>query len=273
MNKITAHRIYFAFIFFVFVAKYIFGKYTHNMVIEFNPTYLYTFLRQLGVAVIVTNKIAATIFHSLILLNALIGFLKPKTLVPVILNSILLIIFLTFCNTFNPYQNHPIIVITMISFVFWTKKQETFNILIKGFRYFFIYHLFSAGIFKLLNGGFLHNYQFTTILKHQHIYELTHATQAWYSQFIHLLLANPIFTELIYRVATFVELTFAIGFFTKKYDWLLFSLFIIFFLSNLLLMRISFYEMYIGLLCFTNHETVDKLKLKGLNLFSNRLYK
>ena len=268
MNREAAHKIYFGFVFLVFVAKYFFSEYLFHLssvpLLNNKPNWLLQLFTDVKLTELTINTNLAIGFHILLLINCVFAFKKANNILFPIINSTLLLVYFIIYNGFNPSQNHTLIILLVLSFCFWTNKQNTFTILIDGARYFIIYHLSSAGVFKLINGGFWYPYQFTTILKHQHIYELTHSTGI-YNSFIQALLANPIPTELIYRVAVLLQLTFVIGFFTKKYDWILSICFFSFFIGDLIFMKLSFYESYIGLLCFINHKTVEKFRIQTLN--------
>jgi len=126
--------------------------------------------------------------------------------------------------------------------VFIPSNKKTFILLFEGLRYFFLYFFVSAAVWKLAQGGLFSEEQMSGILLYQHKELLTSSPGYWQSNFLLWLIQKPQLSYLLYLSATLLELSFIIGFFTKKYDRLLLVLFIIFLLMDHLIMRITYYE-------------------------------
>ena len=125
--------------------------------------------------------------------------------------------------------------------LFIPKKETTFYLLSSGLRYYFLFLFASAGIWKIAQHGIFNFYQLSNILLIQHK-EILVAQHQWYQSVIYWLIDHPIFSYSIYVSATLLELAFAIGFLTKKYDWVLAIAAIIFIISDYALMRIVYFE-------------------------------
>ncbi len=126
--------------------------------------------------------------------------------------------------------------------VFIPKQEKTFGLLFSGLRYFFIFFFVSAGIWKLVQGGIYYPQEMSNILLLQHKELLIITPQHWYADFIMWLVAKPTVSYCLYVVAALLELSFVIGFFTKKYDRYFILVFVVFLLCDHFIMRIPYYE-------------------------------
>jgi len=130
----------------------------------------------------------------------------------------------------------------LLPILFATTSITSFYYLMHGLRYFFLFFFVSTGIWKLRTEAVFNIEQTSGILLLQHKEFLIASPRHWYSAFLYWLIRNPYLSYFLYLAATIVELTFVIGFFTKKYDKQLFFLLVFFFAANFILMRIPFFE-------------------------------
>jgi hypothetical protein len=126
--------------------------------------------------------------------------------------------------------------------IFMPTDKRTFMLLFEGLRYFFLYFFVSAAVWKLAQAGLFSISQMSGVLLYQHKELLTSSPGYWQSNFVLYLIQRPGLSYLLYLSAALLELSFIIGFFTKKYDRLLLMLFIVFLLMDHLIMRIPYYE-------------------------------
>ena len=127
--------------------------------------------------------------------------------------------------------------------VFMPKKEVTFEVMFEGLRYFFLFFFVSAGLWKLRQGGVFYHEQMSGVLLYQHSQLLTNSPGYWQFGLILWLVRNPWTSYILYLLTTAIELFFAVGFFTKKFDRLLIWLFILFLIMDHLVMRIPYYEL------------------------------
>ena len=80
------------------------------------------------------------------------------------------------------------------------------------------------------------------VLLEQHKELLTNSPGYWQTSFILYLINHEALSYLLYVLACVVELSFIVGFFTKKYDRYLLLAFAIFLVMDYLIMRIAFFE-------------------------------
>lgn len=123
-------------------------------------------------------------------------------------------------------------------------NKKSFLLLFEGLRYFFLYFLVSAAVWKLAQGGLFNSSQMTGILLYQHKELLASSPDYWQTNFILYLVQHTQLSYLLFLSATLLEFLFIIGFFTKKHNGLLFVLFIVFLLTDHLIMRIPYYDTF-----------------------------
>jgi hypothetical protein len=149
--------------------------------------------------------------------------------------------------------------------VFMVRKDETFNVLFEGLRYFFLFFFTSAGIWKLALGGIFHYHEMSGILLYQHNQLLTNSPGYWQAEMVLWLIKHPMVSYLLYLLVMLIELFFITGFFTKRFDRLLIVFFIIFLVTDYLVMRITYFDALPLVLTLVGRRKVGELnKLNGL---------
>lgn len=126
--------------------------------------------------------------------------------------------------------------------IFVAKEEKAFSLLYEAARYFFLYFLVSAGVWKFAQSGIFHTDEMSGILLYQHNQLLTNSPGYWQSRLILYLIRHQVLSYTLYLLATILELFFIVGFFTKKYDRLLLILFILFLIADYFIMRIPYFE-------------------------------
>lgn len=126
--------------------------------------------------------------------------------------------------------------------IFLFNNEKTFALLYEGLRYFFLFFFASAGVWKIVQGGVFNLSEMSGVLLYQHNQLLTNSPGYWQTDFILWLINNPTLSYLLYLLATLLELSFIIGFFTKRYDRLLAIAFVAFLIMDYVIMRIPYFE-------------------------------
>jgi len=134
--------------------------------------------------------------------------------------------------------------------VFVAKDINVFKLLTDGIRYFLLFFLMSAGIWKIAQGGIFNTHQMSNILLVQHKEILVITPQHWYAQFIQFLINTRKLSYALYLAGTIFELSCIIGFFTKKYDIFIVLGWLFFLCFDHFIMRIPYYEISALLLPF-----------------------
>lgn len=125
---------------------------------------------------------------------------------------------------------------------FLALKNNKFDLLWEGLRYWVCFLYTCAGIYKIYYGGFTSADNMANILQHMNAEWLFFNWSGFHSDIIKYLIENPTLSQLLYRAAALVELSLIIGFFTKKYDSCLFWMLLAFHLGNFFLLHVPFVE-------------------------------
>ena len=148
------------------------------------------------------------------------------------------------CYFLYPISSYTIFIVWLIfPSIFIARKHETFLLLFEGARYFFLYFFLSAGIWKIANGSIFNPDQLSAILLDQHKEMLTNSTDYWLSHFYQFIINHKhVFLILMYLTVTLMELSFIIGFFTKRFDGVLIIIYFVFLFADYFIMRIPYFE-------------------------------
>lgn len=183
------------------------------------------------------------LFYSMPLLYLII--LKKKPAYSLVVACIMIIINWAYVQCYTLYPTNSIeahIAWLLFPFVFLSRSNNVTRSLLDGLRYFFIFFFFSSGVWKIYQGGFFNTFQMAAILLEQHKELLTNSPGYWQTKMQYWLIRNFKVSYTLYLIAAGIELSFVIGFFTKKYDSLFISAFLIFLVFDYLIMRISYVE-------------------------------
>ncbi len=136
----------------------------------------------------------------------------------------------------------------LMPLLFTCMSLKRFYFTLHFLRYVFLFFFLSAGLWKLRSGGFFNMEQMSGVLLMQHKEYLVSSPDALLSHLYSWLIDHKLISWCLYAASTFFELSFAIGFFTKKFDRWLIWLFVIFLLMDMLVMRIYYFDMAVMLL-------------------------
>lgn len=120
---------------------------------------------------------------------------------------------------------------------------SSFYFVLNGLRYFFLFVLSSAAIWKFVQMGIFNPQEMSGVLLYQHKEFLVSSPNTFYTTFIYWLVNHPTISFGLYAIATGLELIFLVGFINKKTDNYLILLFLIFLVMDLIIMRIPYWEL------------------------------
>lgn len=171
---------------------------------------------------------------------------------------VLLLYFFTF-NLVTGHHYHGLVGAILITIPFWTKNETRFNLLWEAVRYYWLYIFASAALWKILRGSVFYTEQLSNILKSQQLDLLLQQPDSFQAQVAQYLIANPQVSHGVLVVNVLVQLCFAVGFFTRKFDTALFILALVFCAANYFVMSIVSAELLILNLTLLNWEKVATL--------------
>ncbi|BDS11145.1 hypothetical protein [Aureispira anguillae] len=153
-------------------------------------------------------------------------------------------------NSVATHHEHKLVGLLFCLPLLILQSPKNFVLAFAGIRYYAIFALFSAGLWKIWRGSIFFPNQMSEILKHQHLDYLINYPNSHFSTFISYLIDHPYCSSAFWYGGWILELSFIVGFITRKFDKLLGVLFLIFFLMDYLLMHLCFIEFCIFALLF-----------------------
>jgi hypothetical protein len=148
--------------------------------------------------------------------------------------------YICYCSAAGKHYAQIGYVLTPIPFLAIGKMR--FSLLWEGLRYWVCFLYLSAGIYKVYYGGFGYGADMSHILQQENATWFIFNQHGLQADTIKYLIGHPGMSQFFFRFTTIIDLTLAIGFFTRRFDkWLLLGL-IFFHLGNLFLLHISFVE-------------------------------
>jgi hypothetical protein len=198
-----------------------------------------------GIPQFITSSTVLSALLDVSLLVLTIGFLMSfNRLFAVAFWLVALNYFLTY-NSVTGHPYHGMVGMLVMVMPFWFKKEDKFNLTWDLARYYFLYVFASAALWKLFRGSAFYDLQLTDILKSQQIDLLLQNPDNYKAHFVEYLISHTGISHFILLVNIFLQASFLIGFFTRKFDMVLFVLAIVFCISNYYVMGILSVELLI----------------------------
>lgn len=180
---------------------------------------------------------------------------KIKHLATVLAVLFSLYILIIYCFPTLSIRKYLGLILIPIAFIFDSEKR--YYSYLELMRYYVIFIFTSASLWKIIRGVAWDNSHMYLTLKAQHIDNIVNWPDHYITKFISAIIENPVYCSILLLAAVISQLTFAIGFFTKKYDKLLAALLILFIVSDYLVMRIEYWEFIVFLPLFLGKYPQD----------------
>jgi hypothetical protein len=211
---------------------------------------------------LVNNAWGSFIFSILLILICCYCIIYPRKIISIIIFSIMIYIYGVLFNLNLTHSTHLLAGMTIITFCFWSEKDENFEILWDFARYYTCWLYSSAFLWKIINGS---------IFQSNHGYEVFKRNLSWYifqnenllTRFYKEFLMAPDILNIGAKVIFLIEGIFIIGFFTKKYDNILILSIIIIHLSTYLFVDVLFFELGILIFSLFNKNLLEFLSKKS----------
>jgi len=160
--------------------------------------------------------------------------------------ALFLALYLLLLNIFTQAHQEPTLIYFLLSLAFISNRERPFYRVINFCRFYFLYIFFSAAFWKIARGAVFNPEEMSNILLSQHADVLASGCSSFSCRTYLYLIAHPVLSYLLYLAGVLLEASFAVGFFTRKFDKVLFFIAVLFFALDLWVMRISYWPIMVG---------------------------
>lgn len=254
-DKRTLLFVYFAFYYTVFLFFFI----DHRLLSQYRPI-LFNYNRDLTeLAFIWTGIPKWMIGHPgsflwadvgvLLVPVVLLGYFIRRgrfSLLPGVLFSFCLGIYLLLANIFWQVHHEPFILYFLLSFAFWTNREQRWYTVMAGCRYYFLYVFASAAVWKIARGALFNGQEMSRILLMHHTDLLSGPCDSLSCRAYFYLIDHPALSWCFYAAGVLLEVSFVVGFFTRRWDRLLLGLAVLFVVADHLVMCIPYWTILMG---------------------------
>ena len=189
-------------------------------------------------------------FDVLLVLGFITGFITHNKWWFRFLFLIVIIHVVTF-NIFSGIHSKSCVILPLVLLPYCFPAIK--NLLSDGVRLYLLFIFISAAIYKIANGGLLHENQLVHILENQHL-DLSILQPDHFIYKISLWIINHTFIAgILWYLFFATELIFVAGLFTKKYDSCLAVLLVIMIVCTYAVMRISLFDFILFLPFLVNN--------------------
>ena len=202
-----------------------------------DPVYWLFFLLQIPQFIFSHHEVGLILDVLIILLLTYSVFIKENKFVAWSLFILLMLYYVCLTATLGHRNYQTGFFLLIIPFLFSNPLNRKFAF--EGVRYFFIFFYFSSGLFKIINNGIFEQMLMSSTLKSQFNPYFIETNLSWRTSLNLFLIKHTYVAYLMYSVSVFIESFFVIGFFTKKWDFILGLLLICFHFSNWVVMDIA----------------------------------
>ena len=214
-----------------------------------------------------TGSVATAVLFDVMLFAMPVLFLITLNRIYAIAFFLLLVIYFFTYNLVTGHHYHSLVGVVVIAVPFFTKNETRFNLLWETVRYYCLYIFASAALWKIFRGSVFYTDQLSNILKPQQLDFLLQQPDSFQAHIVEYLIVHPQTSHIVLMANVLVQLSFMVGFFTKKFDHLLFLLAVVFCIANYMVMNIVSAELLILNLTLLNWEKVEIQLLKSFKLF------
>jgi hypothetical protein len=252
-------KLYFINYFIFFFGFVLFSYFNQRLFSQYLPSY-FNFNRDLlELLVIATGVPKYLIVHPylflymdiLLILIPLVLILyilitKKKSFIFGLIFTAYLLFYLLLQNIFLQIHLESYVAYVALSLLFMFKSEIKLAAIIKFTRLLFLYVFVSAAMWKIFRGSIFYSDHMQNLLIGQHAAYLSNHCHFYLCDIYAFLIAHKNIAQCFYVLATILELSFVIGFFTKKFDLYLLALAILFFAADHVIMLIPYWQILIS---------------------------
>ncbi len=220
-----------------------------------DPGYWLAFLMRLP-QTLTSHFWLSLVFDLLLIISAIVALVGFKQRIAAALYTVCIALYVLCFNAYGMHHTHCLIGMLFIGVPFLASRDRTFTFLWNGLRYFTLWIYGSAFLWKLCRGVLWYPQQALADLMENNAAYLAYNPDSILAQFLWWCIDHPTLLTILFVFAILGEGLFIIGFFTKKFDWLLFALSILFHIATFLTMDVVFFELWMLSLTFLPWQTL-----------------
>lgn len=205
-----------------------------------NANFSYWLFLYSGISTLIfSNAYLIYLLNYLLFSSCILIIIKPRWFVCAVIFTICIWIYQLLMYSIVTYQSYAIgLLFPCIPFMF--KSDFKFHFTFDAGRYFLCGLYFLGGILKIKNGAIFQLSHLSDSLSLSVGDYMMQNADSLKANVMTFLIINQGLSWFLFLIVVVLELSFIIGFFTKKYDKLLIALFFVFHCSNALIMDIPF---------------------------------
>lgn len=230
---------------FRFISEAMFTQMSAPSLVSRETECFYQIFFASGIVQIISGSTIYSILADIsLLIVPLLLMLSFQRALAIFFSIITLIYFFSF-NIITGHHYHGLVGLLVISVPFWFKNEIKFRLAWEGARYYLLYIFASAALWKISRGSVFHPEQLSAILSSQQLDYLLQNSGTLKARALSYLIAHPSFSHYLLLLNTMLQLSFVVGFFTKRFDFVLVILAVAFTLFNYVVMGIWSFELLI----------------------------
>lgn len=206
---------------------------------------LFWFIKLSGIGPVLAQNVPGTIFSVALIALCLGAIIAPRRQMLVVLFSVAFLVLAAVFNIYLCHSAHYLGGMAILTVAFWPHKDENFEMLWDGMRYYACWIYGSAFLWKVAAGSFMQWDAGTLTFKSNLAEYIYHNPGTSLSTMYYYFLQHPWMLNLGHKLVYLAEGAFLIGFFTRKYDVLLICLAFFIFFSIFTFSDVFFVELLI----------------------------
>jgi hypothetical protein len=207
------------------------------------------------------NTIAALIFDVVIIIPmaVILFFTLSQKLTKrlIFLHCVLFAFYLLIIFSFPSLSIRKYLGLAIVPLIFLFVDNERYKRALSYLRYYVLFIFASSAMWKIVRGAIFESDQFVNILRNQHFEHMVLFPDHISTHIAECLISQETIAFVFYLLIAILQLSFIIGFFTKKYDrWLLIAM-LLFVMGDFLVMRVEYWEFLVFVPVFLRKGTKD----------------
>jgi glycosyltransferase involved in cell wall biosynthesis len=172
-----------------------------------------------------------------------------------------LALYLLLADIFWQVHDEPFVLLLLLALAWTTNRAGRFYTLLTACRYYFLYIFVSAAIWKLARGAVFNSQEMSRILLLHHTDLLTGPCTSLTCRTYSWLIRHAATSQALYIGGALLEASFLAGFFTRRWDRWLIVLAVVFVIADLLVMRIPYWTILLGVFPLWLRSPADPVPL------------